>query len=111
MLYVAPGSQSSQFHLLLCTLLCMSISSSGTSESLLSFTPLLTAHVHSRIGHGADRHRVVGGQVQHEGGGPARERSNLRTQGNDDCKEPGGMSAGEDPWSGPGKKESGEAGR
>ena len=72
MLYVAPGSQSSQFHLLLCTLLCMSISSSGTSESLLSLTPII-APVHSRIGHGADRHRVVGGQVHHEGGDPARE--------------------------------------
>ena len=51
MSYVAPGSRSSQFHLLLCTLLCMSISRSATSESLLSLTPLLTAHVHSHIGH------------------------------------------------------------
>ena len=49
-LYVAPGSQYSQFHLLMCTLLCMSISSRSTLESILGFTPLLTAHVHSRIG-------------------------------------------------------------
>ena len=96
MLYVAPGSQSSQFHLLLCTLLCMSISSSGTSESLLSFTPLLTAHVHSRIGHGADRHRVVGGQVQHEGGVPTRgeieptnplSSATNTSDGEDDCNQ------------------------
>ena len=93
MLYVAPGSQSSQFHLLLCTLLCMSISSRSTLESLLSLTPII-APVHSRIGHGADRHREVGGQVQVEDadGGPARERPNLRTQAttaSKEVKEPG----------------------